>query len=576
MIPIKSKSRSTKSKKGQFFMPLLVVITIFTFTGLLLVITEKNNTFISKLGDKQFSIEQSELAAERAQLYIDLSAEHAFKKAFKKTLASAGRTPITPATSISQEQTASSLENCGTYRGAAIVFSSQKACTLTTSSDRVIAALNSNFNAYMNEYLRVYSDPTYPEMSIPLNNYLIQVKGKKVYGHAQRDLFIPIYGKTNSLYQEILNDDYFKDSRECKPLEMQEYSEDDLKRVYGETAEEIERSLTTISFMNKEIEIHDKVINIFSCVEAEIKKCDAALQYEFKEFITTGNKQGQQEVLGVYNVAHDLGIALDINPKSNELVTDIPGCVVDAFKKYGFAWGGDDNKFINPKHLAFLGNPEDATYMVVEQQISDQVIISREVPELSTAWKKVLDRIYTSYSTPIRRYGSQTTPIVPASLMAGVIAQESRGNPNAVSPSGCKGLMQFCSAAAQDYNLKDRFDAEDSIRAGAQYLSRLIRRYDQYTDKYAFALASYNGGHGVVEDAIASAKMETGDQDPQWEEVSEHITVDLIRKHYKQKYFKPEKRKMQKVREIQQYIPGVHAKEAYYAKQYEQKESVLG
>nr|MCK4929761.1 transglycosylase SLT domain-containing protein [Nanoarchaeota archaeon] len=109
-------------------------------------------------------------------------------------------------------------------------------------------------------------------------------------------------------------------------------------------------------------------------------------------------------------------------------------------------------------------------------------------------------------------------------LIKAVIMQESEGKAEAVSDTGCKGIMQFCEDAAKQYGLEDPFDPEESIKKGAEYFRDLLKQFEKYAHKDAFAIASYNVGSGVVKEAIKN----TGRDNPSWREVSYRITPQLI------------------------------------------------
>ena len=55
--------------------------------------------------------------------------------------------------------------------------------------------------------------------------------------------------------------------------------------------------------------------------------------------------------------------------------------------------------------------------------------------------------------------------------------------------------MQLMPATAREYQVKDPFSAEDSIRGGAKLLSHLLRRYQ---GNRQLAAAAYNAGVGAV------------------------------------------------------------------------------
>lgn len=85
-------------------------------------------------------------------------------------------------------------------------------------------------------------------------------------------------------------------------------------------------------------------------------------------------------------------------------------------------------------------------------------------------------------------------------LIERVIHQESRGNPNAVSPVGAAGLMQIMPATAADpgygvapMNWDARFDATENRRFGTEYLGALL---DAFGGDQERALVAYNWGAG--------------------------------------------------------------------------------
>jgi len=127
-------------------------------------------------------------------------------------------------------------------------------------------------------------------------------------------------------------------------------------------------------------------------------------------------------------------------------------------------------------------------------------------------------------------------------LLLGVITQESVGDPDAISGTGCAGLMQICKQTGEDaptlrghmttcgYNCKlgtcactkendFRFDPERNVQAGAYTFNRKIGQFNQYTDRLAFGIAAYNGGEGVIKAAIEAI----GDSNPSWNDVATYL-----------------------------------------------------
>jgi soluble lytic murein transglycosylase-like protein len=85
---------------------------------------------------------------------------------------------------------------------------------------------------------------------------------------------------------------------------------------------------------------------------------------------------------------------------------------------------------------------------------------------------------------------------VEPSLIKAVIAAESSFRPDAVSPSGAKGLMQLMDSTSLDMGVTDPFDPEQNINGGARYLAGLLQKYQGET---GVALAAYNAGPGTID-----------------------------------------------------------------------------
>jgi soluble lytic murein transglycosylase-like protein len=90
---------------------------------------------------------------------------------------------------------------------------------------------------------------------------------------------------------------------------------------------------------------------------------------------------------------------------------------------------------------------------------------------------------------------SKETGVSP-SLLSGVIAVESRGRADAVSPKGAVGVMQLMPDTAREVGVTDRRDPHQSVMGGARYLAQMLKRFDGDETK---ALAAYNAGPGAVE-----------------------------------------------------------------------------
>ena len=96
---------------------------------------------------------------------------------------------------------------------------------------------------------------------------------------------------------------------------------------------------------------------------------------------------------------------------------------------------------------------------------------------------------------PIVQMAAQRHGVDP-SLIQAVIAQESAGDPQAISPKGAKGLMQLMDGTAQEVGVRDSMDPMENILGGTRYLRMLLDRFD---GDVSLALASYNAGADTVD-----------------------------------------------------------------------------
>lgn len=90
-------------------------------------------------------------------------------------------------------------------------------------------------------------------------------------------------------------------------------------------------------------------------------------------------------------------------------------------------------------------------------------------------------------------------------LLAAVIYQESKFNPQAQSWAGAAGLMQLLPGTAAMYGANNIYDPRQSIKAGVGYLKWLDQMWQPKVpddeERLKFVLASYNVGQGHVLDA---------------------------------------------------------------------------
>jgi len=118
----------------------------------------------------------------------------------------------------------------------------------------------------------------------------------------------------------------------------------------------------------------------------------------------------------------------------------------------------------------------------------------------------------------IRLAVAEVWPEIGPEMIAAQVLVESGGNPNAKSPVGARGLMQLMPATAAEMGLQpdDCWNPVDNLRAGITYLRRQFERFGEiprYYDRVSCALASYNGGRGYVNKALALARAACGAAD---------------------------------------------------------------
>ncbi len=129
--------------------------------------------------------------------------------------------------------------------------------------------------------------------------------------------------------------------------------------------------------------------------------------------------------------------------------------------------------------------------------------ISRAFPQLGTLQQDSAPatalRLYypNAYRTLVQRFAADQR--IPAPLLFAMIRQESAFDPQAVSRSGARGLMQLMPATGRQlaerlrlrYSTPRLADPEFNIRLGSSYFRQLLEMFDGNEE---LALAGYNGG----------------------------------------------------------------------------------
>ena len=120
-------------------------------------------------------------------------------------------------------------------------------------------------------------------------------------------------------------------------------------------------------------------------------------------------------------------------------------------------------------------------------------------------------------------------------LLAAQAYQESHWRPWAKSPTGVRGMMMLTRTTAQSLGIQNRIHVENSIRGGAEYLQRMLKRLPdsiKEPDRTWVALAAYNVGMGHVWDARRLARR-FGRNPDSWNTLKEMLPLLSQKKYYK-------------------------------------------
>jgi membrane-bound lytic murein transglycosylase F len=113
-------------------------------------------------------------------------------------------------------------------------------------------------------------------------------------------------------------------------------------------------------------------------------------------------------------------------------------------------------------------------------------------------------------------------------LLASLMYEESRFDPDAVGPGGSAGLFQFMPFTWQELGVEDPHDPNEAAEAGGRYLRQLMDLFEgvPLSDQVAMAMAAYNVGPRHVFDARRLAR-EMGFDPNRWKDSVETAMVLL-------------------------------------------------
>jgi membrane-bound lytic murein transglycosylase F len=120
-------------------------------------------------------------------------------------------------------------------------------------------------------------------------------------------------------------------------------------------------------------------------------------------------------------------------------------------------------------------------------------------------------------------------------LLAALVYKESRFETTAVSYAGAQGLLQLMPVTLERFGVTDANNPSESLMAGVRFLKYLDKfwqeRVPDSNERIRFILASYNVGHGHVEDAWRLA-LKFGKDTQRWSNVAHYLEKKSQREFY--------------------------------------------
>lgn len=132
----------------------------------------------------------------------------------------------------------------------------------------------------------------------------------------------------------------------------------------------------------------------------------------------------------------------------------------------------------------------DGTLMPVETEQNTGATgtyFSNYIDQASNGYGNYLEQIFQKASD---------TYHVSKDLLKAMAKAESNFRADATSHCGAMGIMQLMPGTAASLGVSDAYDPEQNIMGGAQYISRLLEKYN---GNLSYAVAAYNAGSGNVD-----------------------------------------------------------------------------
>ena len=145
----------------------------------------------------------------------------------------------------------------------------------------------------------------------------------------------------------------------------------------------------------------------------------------------------------------------------------------------------------------------------------------------------------TKYGGILSPYDKLIKPIADSAnidwlMLASIIAQESKFNPESKSWAGAVGLMQIIPRFSAVNDINKLYKPETNVKEGVRIIKEHLKHYSYMdsTNQWKFALATYNSGLGHIADARRLA-IDQNKNPNNWNHVSDALLQLMRRKFYK-------------------------------------------
>ncbi|WP_438971030.1 membrane-bound lytic murein transglycosylase MltF [Methylophaga sp.] len=152
----------------------------------------------------------------------------------------------------------------------------------------------------------------------------------------------------------------------------------------------------------------------------------------------------------------------------------------------------------------------------------DVSVMKRRIDNRLPKYKKYFKAASNEYDLPLLTVMAQAY-------------QESHWDPEAVSPTGVKGIMMLTQNTAKSLGINERTDPKQSILGGVKYLKKMYERFKpeiESEDRLYLALAAYNVGRAHMHDAQSLAR-DLGKSPYHWHDMKEVLPLLSQKKYYK-------------------------------------------